>query len=75
MCLPTRRDLIELLPHATSLRVFDNSPEADPAAGAVPQPRLVLEVRRGKIVAVDLTPTPQLAEPIVVTAMRQFGAV
>jgi hypothetical protein len=33
-----------------------------------------LEVQRGVIVAVDLTRTPQWAKPIVVAAMRQFGA-
>jgi predicted ABC-type ATPase len=70
----SRLNLIKLLPHVTSLRVFDNSTEADPHGGVAPLPVLVLEVQREKIVAVDLTTTPQWAKPIVVAAMRQFGA-
>jgi predicted ABC-type ATPase len=70
----SRLNLIKLLPHVISLRVFDNSAEADPHSGVAPLPVLVLEVQRGVIVAVDLTRTPQWAKPIVVAAMRQFGA-
>lgn len=70
----SRLNLIKLLPHVTSLRVFDNSTEADPHGGVAPQPVLVLDVQRGKIEAVDLTTTPQWAKPIVVAAMREFGA-
>jgi predicted ABC-type ATPase len=70
----SRLNLIKLLPHVTSLRVFDNSAEEDPHSGVAPLPVLVLEVQRGVIVAVDLTRTPQWAKPIVVAAMRQFGA-
>jgi predicted ABC-type ATPase len=66
----SRQNLIKLLPHLTSLRVFDNSAEADLHTGTAPQPALVLELQRGKIVAVDLKTTPQWAKPIVVAAMR-----
>lgn len=69
----SRLNLIKLLPHLTSLRVFDNSAEADPHDSLAPLPTLVLEVQRGEITAVDLTTTPQWAKPIVVAAMREFG--
>lgn len=68
----SRLNLIKLLPHVASLRVFDNSHEADPHTGATPLPILVLEIRRGKIVGVDLAATPQWAKPIVVAAVRRF---
>jgi predicted ABC-type ATPase len=70
----SRLNLIKLLPHVISLRVFDNSAEADPHSGVAPLPALVLEVQRGKIVGVDLSTTPHWAKPVVVAAMRQFGA-
>ncbi len=71
----SRLNLMKLLPHLTSLRVFDNSTDADPHTGAAPLPALVLEVQGGKIVAVDLATTPQWAKPIVVAAVREFGGV
>ena len=71
----SRLNLIKLLPHVTSLRVFDNSAEADPHTGAAPLPTLVMAVHSGKIVAIDLSTTPQWAKPIVVAALRQFGAL
>jgi len=46
----SKRNLIDLLPSLTALRVFDNSTEADPALGIVPVPRLLLWVYRGRIV-------------------------
>jgi predicted ABC-type ATPase len=65
-------NLIELLPRLTTLRVFDNSHEADPATGHTPKPVLVLHVERGKILApADFTHTPEWAKAIVVAAARK----
>ena len=67
----SRVNLIRLLPHLTELRVFDNSVEADPAAGVVPAPRLVLHVAGRKIVSIcELTEVPQWAKAIVVAALK-----
>jgi predicted ABC-type ATPase len=67
----SRLNLIALLPHLTALRVHDNSREADPAAGQVPLPRLVLQMERGNIVGPpDLSPTPDWAKPIVAAALK-----
>jgi len=67
----SRLNLIALLPHLTALRVHDNSLEADPAAGKVPLPRLVLQMERGNIVGPpDLSQTPDWAKPIVAAALR-----
>jgi predicted ABC-type ATPase len=67
----SRINLIALLPHLTALRVYDNSREADPAAGKKPLPRLVLHVERGRIMnAQDLAKTPSWARPIVAAALK-----
>jgi predicted ABC-type ATPase len=67
----SRMNLIALLPLLASLRVYDNSAEADPAAGMVPMPVLVLELRRGTLpLAADVTRTPEWAKPIVAAALR-----
>lgn len=66
----SRLNLIELLPHLTELRVFDNSFDAPPATGKAPKPRLVLHVRDGHIVGpIDLSATPQWAKPIAAAAL------
>jgi predicted ABC-type ATPase len=65
-------NLIQLLPRLTTLRVFDNSYEADPATGQTPKPVLVLHLEKGRILApADLTPTPQWAKAIVVRALKR----
>ena len=70
----SRLNLIDLLPLLTSLRVYDNSTEADPAAGMVPMPLLLLELQRGTIVSsADLARTPEWAKPIVVAALKTRG--
>ena len=69
----SRLNLIKLMPHVTSFRIFDNSVEADPHAGLAPLPTLVLEVQRKKITVVDVITTPKWAKPIVLAALRQFG--
>lgn len=67
----SRLNLIELLPFLRALRIFDNSSEADPAAGQTPKPRLVLSMERGKILGPkDLTRTPAWAKPIVAAALK-----
>ena len=67
----SRLNLIELLPRLTALRVYDNSANADPAAGKTPKPKLVLHMVRGKILnPLDLKHTPDWAKPIVATALK-----
>ena len=67
----SRLNLIALLPGLTALRVFDNSADADPAAGHTPSPRLVLHMKRGKILDPRaLQRTPSWAKPIVAAALK-----
>ena len=67
----SRLNLIELIPHLTALRVYDNSADADPATGKAPKPKLVLHVVRGTIQNPrDLKHTPDWAKPIVATALK-----
>lgn len=67
----SRLNLIALLPGLAALRAYDNSAEADPAAGAAPVPVLVLHTERGKIVNPhDLPQAPDWAKPIVAAAMK-----
>jgi predicted ABC-type ATPase len=67
----SRLNLIRLLPRLTELRLYDNSPEADPAEGRAPQPELVLHMGSGRIVTkCDLAATPDWAKPIVMAAMK-----
>jgi len=67
----SRRNLIDLLPHLAALRAYDNSAEADPAAGRTPEPVLVLHLERGKILnAAGLPDTPDWAKPLVAAALK-----
>jgi predicted ABC-type ATPase len=67
----SRLNLIELMPHLTALRVYDNSIDADPATGKTPKPKLVLHTERGKIRNPnDLKHTPDWAKPLVATALK-----
>ena len=67
----SRLNLIRLLPHLASLRIFDNSVEADPKAGQRPTPRLVLHLERGVVRnARDLGNTPDWAKPIVAAVLK-----
>lgn len=67
----SRLNLIRLMPKLTELRVYDNSFEADPQAGAVPKPRLILHLDRGKLASVcELASTPDWAKPVVLTALK-----
>jgi predicted ABC-type ATPase len=66
----SRINLIRLLPRLTELRLFDNSTDADPAAGSEPAPLLVLHLVEGKIAAMcNLANVPPWAKPIVAAAM------
>jgi predicted ABC-type ATPase len=70
----SRLNLIRLLPKLTELRVYDNSVAADPNAGVVPEPQLLLHMVRGKIVRSGvLAQTPEWAKPILVMAMQSAG--
>jgi predicted ABC-type ATPase len=66
----SRLNLIHLLPRLAGLRVYDNSADADPAAGKTPLPALVLHMERGKILnPQDLPRAPEWAKPIVAAAL------
>lgn len=67
----SRLNLIQLLPSLTALRVYDNSDDAEPEAGGMPAPRLVLHLEAGRILGPeDLSQTPAWAKPIVATALQ-----
>jgi len=66
----SRANLIRLLPHLASLRVCDNSIEADPEAGQTPQPVLLLHIAAGRLVAhIALGHVPEWAKPILTAAL------
>ncbi|MBC2593509.1 zeta toxin family protein [Ruficoccus amylovorans] len=72
----SRRNLIRLLPYVHSLRLFDNSWQADPREGQQPQPMLLLDVGAQKILGPgDLSRTPEWAKPIVAAAISTNGQV
>jgi hypothetical protein len=59
------------MPRLTEVRVFDNSSPADPHAGRVPQPILILHLATGRIVqTIGLPETPQWARPLVAAAVK-----
>jgi predicted ABC-type ATPase len=61
----SRMNLIRLLPHIEECRVHDNSKDADPKAGFLPEPILLLHVAGRIIVAsCKLTQTPDWAKPL-----------
>jgi hypothetical protein len=70
-----RENLIRLLPRSAAVRVLDNSVDADPDRGVAPTPKLLLDCRRGRVVApTDLATlmagTPEWAKPIVTAALK-----
>ncbi|HEY4641138.1 MAG TPA: AAA family ATPase [Thermoanaerobaculia bacterium] len=68
----SRRNIINLLPYLTELRVFDNSAERDPDSGENPPPKLLLHWNRGRILAPpvsELEATPEWAKPILAAAI------
>ena len=67
----SRLNLIRLLPYLASLRIFDNSVDADPEAGKQPTPRLVLHLKRGVVLNTkDLANTPNWAKPVVAAVLK-----
>jgi predicted ABC-type ATPase len=70
----SRLNLVHLLPRLASLRVYDNSAEADPAKGKTPEPRLVLHMEKGKIRNPDeLAKAPDWAKPVVAAALKSLS--
>lgn len=67
----SRLNLIQMLSVLATLRVYDNSAEADPAAGKTPAPVLVLHMERGRILNTqDLPHVPGWAKPIAAAAIK-----
>lgn len=67
----SRLNLVALLPALTALRLYDNSAEADPAAGKAPAPVPVLVMEHRKILNPgDLPKAPDWAKPIVAAAIK-----
>lgn len=66
----SRVNLIHLLPWLTSLRLYDNSEEGDPATEG-PRAKLILSLEEGRILDVlPMSEVPQWARPIVIAALR-----
>jgi predicted ABC-type ATPase len=67
----SRLNLVALLPALTALRLYDNSTEADPAAGKTPVLMPVLIMENRKILNPDDLPrAPDWAKPIVAAAIK-----
>jgi predicted ABC-type ATPase len=69
----SQQNIVKLLPHLTELRVFDNSVERQPGSGTIPDPRLILLWRNGKVEGpdvADLRETPEWAKAIVTAALK-----
>jgi predicted ABC-type ATPase len=68
----SRANLVRLMPHLESLRLYDNSAEADPKRGRLPTPTLLLHVSRDKVVEhVPLGRIPSWAKPILAAALQR----
>lgn len=66
-----RRNLIHLMPRVTELKLFDNSVDADPAAGTQSKPLELLHWVGGKIVSVaDFGQIPEWAKAVVAAALK-----
>jgi hypothetical protein len=68
----SRQNLIRIMPHLASLRVYDNSAEADPKLGRAPAPALLLYMVAGKMR--DHAPPariPLWAKPILAFALER----
>ena len=67
----SRSNLVKLMPVLASLRVYDNSFEADPRASRRPQPVLLLQMQGGRVVAhAPLRSVPAWAKPLLAAALR-----
>jgi predicted ABC-type ATPase len=69
----SRRNLIKLLPHLDSLRLYDNSFDADPKMGKAPCPELLLHVKSKRIFEISSKKAPEWAKPIVAGALNVYG--
>ncbi|HXC49351.1 MAG TPA: AAA family ATPase [Candidatus Limnocylindrales bacterium] len=73
--LSSQRNLIELMPHLTFLRVYDNSFSVAPGS-AIPDPVLVMEIDDGELIVPDsadrdaLLRVPTWARPLVQAALE-----
>ncbi|MDM0116389.1 zeta toxin family protein [Variovorax sp. J22R133] len=66
----SRANLVRLLPHLASLRLYDNSAEGDPKAGKHPHPVLLLHMEGGRVLShIALGKVPQWAKPILAAAL------
>lgn len=67
----SRANLVRLMPHLASLRLFDNSHEADPRAGRKPRPVLLLQMQEGRAMShAPLPEVPAWARPLLAAALR-----
>ena len=67
----SRLNLIELLPHLATLRMYDNSTPGDPALGQLASLQLILHMEQGRILGPpNLTNTPAWAKSIVAATMK-----
>jgi len=67
----SRANLVKLMPRLASLRVYDNSFEADPRAGKRPKPVLLLHMQAGRVVThAPLRAIPAWAKPLLAAALR-----
>ena len=57
----SRRNLIKLVAHLTTLRLYDNSKETRGS----PRPRLIMAMEHGRVVTLDTAKVPAWAKPIV----------
>ena len=68
----SRENLIRLMPHLASLRVYDNSAEVDPKRKRAPAPMLLLQVSAGKVLYhAPLARIPFWAKPILGVALAR----
>lgn len=67
----SRHNLLERLHGLASLRLYDNSADAEPATGTAPEPELLLHMERGRILHhCELATAPEWATPILLTALQ-----
>lgn len=70
----SRRNLIKLIPHLRSLKLYDNSRQAAPELGKKPEPLLLLHIDNKSIIGpADLSKAPGWAKPIIVAALNAFA--
>jgi predicted ABC-type ATPase len=70
----SRLNLIRLMPGLAELRIYDNSEEANPKAGAAPEPKLILHMNGAAIVqSCELEDAPEWTKPLMAVAIRIAG--